>query len=269
MNLFEELLAALPDDLDSDTSSSSSIPSTCTHDGIIRTESGMYICTYCQHTVDPQLVDNKGWKDLFSNSKMCYSVRKSSHASIFDELDQSHLFSVRVMEQANTLFSLMSQMRQGMRGKSRKAIAFASIYYACNQNSFPVSIERLCTMLNVTRKQAICGIKFFTNYLPVEYKYLLDLHEDTCIMNDLFETMRSSEAEMDRVRDIYGKLSACSNVCSRSRIRSVIVAIMYLVRYEANNLMDRHDFYRQTCMSELTVQKIYVAIRHIVTELFE
>lgn len=242
---------------------------TCTHAQITYTN-GKYTCCMCDHEMDNVTMNSS--KDLFLQNTMCYSQRKQSHQCIFDDIIRSNdVFNTQTLEKANELYMRMYQQnasKKVFRGSMRKSIAYAALYYALNTSSAPSSqkksFDELCTLLSISTKQARKGMRYFTYLIPEDIKHILYVDDQSCIMNTLFGELKTTEDEQDLVRELYEYISTRSNICSRSRPRSVLVGLLYFVRIQHPTfIQNKQSFVRISKISELTIIKVYRSIQHI------
>jgi len=229
---------------------------------------GKHICTECSHEVENFMSEDKDWKDLFSNNKTFYSQRKSSYQSVFDNIVGSHLFDNMTIDSANLLFSKIydnSNPRKLKRGNSRKCVAFASIYYACIMHGHPYTMDELCNLLNVARKQATTGIKFFTFHIPDDMRHILKSEDDIYTLKQLMRDHHIPDSEQRMVEHLYSYIKLHTNICARSRSRSIILTILLIVYEFTQDIFDKKTYIDRVKMSELTISKIYKVVKEIIT----
>jgi transcription initiation factor TFIIIB Brf1 subunit/transcription initiation factor TFIIB len=212
--------------------------------------------------------DDKDWKDLFSSTKTFYSQRKSSYQSVFDNIVGSHLFDNLTIDSANLLFTKVydpKNPRKLKRGNSRKCVAFACMYYACIMHGHPYTMDELCTLLNVARKQATTGIKFFTFHIPDDMRYVLKSDDDIYTLKQLMRDHHIAESEQRMVEHLYSYIKLHTNICARSRSRSIILTILLIVFEFTQEVVDKKVYIDRVKMSELTIGKIYKVVKQIIT----
>lgn len=215
----------------------------CVHTDTI-TERGVIVCTQCGQEVEHRLTTNAEFKQV-----RCAPRRERS--GIYQDIESMGLSNLTI-DIANDLFMRISSNQRIFRGRSRRAVIFASVYYASWKSDTPYTPDELMKVMNISRRQALNGLKRFVFAIPESLKYLLTIvHTDDLVLDNILDKLQPSPDHEQYIRRVYSAIKSDTNMFSRSRPKTIISSILFVLlkqlgSYDQSVITKRYVLHRIT-----------------------
>ena len=227
---------------------------TCEHEVV--DENGTLVCSICYEEVGYATIEIP---HATNNSR--YFMRKTKCKTIFKDIDMLGI-NKQVKCIANDIYNDTCDGKVH-RGKFRKAIMFASIYYAYITLDNCQSCDTLLIELNIKRKDALKGLKYVNERLPKKS----DMRNRYINTKDLIEEyltyFHMKQETIDGIMSIYWNIKTTSDLMNRSRPHSVAAGIIWYWISNNDIPITIRDFTKKINLSELTIHKVIKEIKRI------
>ena len=229
----------------------------CKHDVI--DENGTLVCSICYEEIG-----HANMEVSQTVNKSRYFIRKAKCKTIFKDIDLLCI-NKQVKCIANDIYNDTCEGKVH-RGKFRKAIMFASIYYAYITLDNCQSCDTLLVELNIKKKDALKGLKYVNERLPKKS----DMRNRYINTKDLIEEyltyFHMKQETIDGIMQIYHNIDSNSDLMNRSRPHSVAAGIIWYWISSNDVPITIKDFTKKINLSELTVHKVIKEIKRIQKE---
>lgn len=188
------------------------------------TDRGIITCSDCGEELESVLSNSSEFK-----LQRCSIYHEKS--GIYKELEKYNINNITI-DIANELFMKISNghNKKIFRGRSRKAIMYATVYYASWKSNHPISPDELMVIMNISRKQALNGLKRFAFTIPPELKYILTIvHTDDLVLDTVLQQIQLIPHHEAHVRRVYQHMKKNSVLFSKSRPRTIVSCILYVL----------------------------------------
>lgn len=248
--------------LDSYLSKSSS--DDCEH--TIVSENGLLLCKFCAKIIGKEIdhrPDNKFYSSHDNKrhgNTGRYQERKVISTCIrLDDVANLNI-SNKVISKADEIYRVAAN-EQIFRGKTRRSLIFACVYYAYISSGNKQPYENLRKLFGLSVQAARTGVKSlwiatvqYPEYTKVPSDPNLDL-----ITEVLTKINKYSVDNVNYILDMYyTKIQNRTEELSRPRVDSVIVSLIYYwVLHEKLEIVDIKKFAELVEISKETIKKIY------------
>ncbi len=258
---YNKVILSLEPDFDSIKSipSTSTIDSICSHEDVAY-ENNVTLCLECGVEVSKDVFLGNEYKYLSNDDTRRIDPHRINNKKLDDKnifKDVEHMnFNEPIILQANKMYVQVTNF-QTYRGKTRKAIIFACIYYSFKLNNITQSYDSLLKMFDISRKISLKGLKFVKlNTTKENNIHGTQLTVENIII-DIMNKFNSNEKQQNEVIELYTKIKNKSSKINRSRPASIGSSVIYYWLSKKNNIhISLKDFSDKVDLSELTISKI-------------
>lgn len=229
----------------------------CEHD--IVEENGALVCSLCYEEVGYATMEL-----ATAVNKSRYFMRKTRCKTIFKDIDLLCV-SKQVKCIANDIYNEACEGKVH-RGKFRKAIMFASIYYAYITLDNCQSCDTLLTELNIKRKDALKGLKYVNERLPKKSDMRNRCINTKDLIDEYLTYFHMKQETKEGIASIYYNIEKNSDLMNRSRPHSIAAGIIWYWISNNDATITIRDFTKKINLSELTIQKVIKEIKRIQEE---
>jgi transcription initiation factor TFIIIB Brf1 subunit/transcription initiation factor TFIIB len=230
----------------------------CKHVNVINDKSVLI----CQSCGEEQFLDAPQKGDYIrTNESNHFCVRKPKEKSIYSDIQNVDM-SDHIKDIANEIYNEVCKEKVH-RGTRRKAIIFASVFYAYKTTNDPQSCETLIRLFNIKRKDALKGLKFvndnITKHAFSRSVYITPEH----LVCEFLDKFMVSDTKKDEIISLYRKIKNKSTTLNRSRPQSVASGVIWYWIQTHNTPIGIKDFIKKVDLSELTVLKMAKEVARI------
>lgn len=233
----------------------------CSHTNTVR-EGSFLNCSDCGLEIQNIFNYEQTWKsclnDIIKNGG--YSIRKQDDKSIFKDVE-GFGFEEKIIEVANELYCMVTELKN-YRGSYRKAIIFATLFYAIKMdksNTLTINEGSIKNIFGLDKKTIIKGIKLINlslpKYIPVKTNYVTE-HD---LLVEYIDKWGPDNKEMveREVMILLQSIKNRSSLINRSRPQSVICSLLYY--YLTKTLyvtIPIEEYAKKIDLSSMTIQKL-------------
>ena len=242
----------------------------CTHSNTTD-NSGIIVCTDCGEEIEKTVLHDKEWR-YYGQSDTKYASdpnrcqpRKIDEKNIFKDVEGLG-FNDKVLDIANKIYV---QVTGGKihRGKSRKAIIFACVFYTFKRLKNPLACESLIEIFNLDRKTGLRGLKHVNLNISKEEHVNDTVHiTPVNLIEDIMNKFSATPEQKLEVINLYSQIHNKSSKINRSRPRSVAAGLIYYWMELNNKNILLKDFIQFVKLSELTVDRLAKEIKDILSQ---
>lgn len=221
---------------------------------------GIISCIDCSEELKKRMLHEKEWRYYGQSDTRSYTdpnrvqVRKSEERNIYKDVENLG-FSEKIISQANQIYVQVTN-GQIYRGKSRKAIVFACIFYAYKLSGKPQAHEKLINIFQLNRKTGLKGLKHVNLNAPKDSKIHTTYITPVNLIEDIMDKFSASNDQKLKVSDLYKKIKNRSSKLNRARPQSVAAGLTFYWICSNDIEISLKDFTKKVNLSELTISKI-------------
>lgn len=241
----------------------------CQHPDCIQ-QKNVIFCLSCGKNIQRIYNQEKDWK--YSQTR-AVTEEKNIHKDIVD-LN----LSIDIFTKTNFLYMLATSPFI-YRGKARKGIISACIFYAYMSIHKPQIFSKITNILHIDRKDGLKGLKFVSSVIPQKIQTLeepvvaaySDLFyiqvEPLIFIDEYMYNLQAREEDVEEVRDLYKRLTELSTTkLERNRPQSVASGLIYFWILRTGRKITLKHFAKSIALSELTITKIEKIIRELLVQ---
>lgn len=223
------------------------------------------LCVKCGEEVNKQELVSQEWVNHSTPGKITGDRSRVVRRPVYNKNIHSELQDMgipdHIITKANELFKEATH-ENIKRGKRRKSILFACVYFAINLEIGPFPPNHLFKIFRIHKKLGLRGIKDVTLGVSKDSPiFSIDIdpfHYISYFMNG----MRASLSEIDSVKSVYDKIVGKCDIFKRSRPMSIAAGlIFYWLKVVKLSDVTVKTFSKQIEVSELTINKIYRVVK--------
>ena len=261
--LFDQLFSSL----DGNSSEKESISDECPH--LNTTEcSGNISCIDCGEEIDKTVMHDKEWR-YYGHADTKYSsdpnrcqLRKVDEKTIFKDVEGLG-FNDKILDAANKIYM---QVTGGKihRGKSRKAIIFACVFYTFKELQMQKSCDSLIGVFNLDKKTGLKGIKYVNLHISKDH-IANNVHITPAnLVEEIMTKFDATDEQKLEVSDLYKQVRNKSSKINRARPKSVAAGLIYYWISINKKNISLKEFIKTVNLSELTVIRLSKEIEEII-----
>jgi transcription initiation factor TFIIIB Brf1 subunit/transcription initiation factor TFIIB len=241
-----------------------SVEEPCAHLEFIQ-QKNIIFCLHCGKNMQRIYNQEKDWKHSQTRAV-------SDEKNIFKDIINLNL-STDIFTKTNCLYMLATSPFI-YRGKARKGIISACIFYAYMSIHKPQIFSKITDILRIERKDGLKGLKFVSSTIPRKIQELdtpdtrpfSDLFhvqvEPTIFIDEYMYNLKARDADVEEVRILYRQLvELATTKLDRNRPQSVASGLIYYWILKSGKKITLKYFAKSIALSELTITKIEKVIR--------
>lgn len=209
-----------------------------------------HVCVECgrESFVDQLLYNSEIYNDY--RAQRCI-IKVTPLKTIYAEL-QFMPFSERTKSMANRIYVQVCG-NDIHRGDFRRAIVFASVFYAYKLDKTPQSCEQLMSLFQLTKKCAQRGLKFVNQNLPNGSPLLLMSTSAADMVREFMHALNATDVVLDEVMVLFLRIEADMRNYKPHALASGL--ILYHVCL-TGRCLDAHQFLNVVRTSEIMVVRV-------------
>lgn len=229
----------------------------CLHENTI-SEKGCSICIDCGIEMEQKILHNKEWRYYGQSDTKHVTDPNRVHAR---KKDERHIYgdvenlgiSEKIICIANRLY-INSTKGSIYRGKTRRALVFACVFYAHKILKKPISYEKLLAIFGLDSKAALQGIKM----ISIKAKGMIQIAYITPanLIAEVMDKFSAKESHKNEVISLYDEIKNRSSKLNRARPQSVAAGIVYYWICLTKRGLTIEEFLAKINLSQMTVLKI-------------
>lgn len=231
----------------------------CIHVNVTET-SGIVLCVDCGEEIEKTIIHDQEWRyygqadTKYSSDPNRCQLRKIDDKNIFKDIEVLG-FNDKVVDIANKIYI---QVTNGKihRGKSRKAIVFACVFYTFKILGTPRECESLIHIFNLDRKTGLRGLKHVNLNISKEHVSTNVYITPVNLIEDIMTKFSATPDQKLEVTNLYIQIKNKSSKINRSRPRSVAAGLIYYWMSLNKKDISLKDFIQVVNLSELTVVRL-------------
>ena len=204
----------------------------CTHEDTFL-ERGSLVCGGCGESISKKIECNKEWRwygsgdSKHSSDPNRVQKRKEEFRTIHVDV-KGMGFSDKIIRGANDIYM---ETTKGLiyRGDSRKSIIFGCFFHAFKLTGKPQNQEKLISVIGITKKCALRGLKFINlnapKNSPIRTSYITPVN----FISDIMDRFDATKRQHKEVKALYKKIKNKSSILNRSRPQSVAAGLIYFL----------------------------------------
>jgi transcription initiation factor TFIIIB Brf1 subunit/transcription initiation factor TFIIB len=221
-------------------------------------EKDIEICEDCGQELT---LNSEGNSIKFVSDIHNIQARKDHDRTIFNDVASLN-FGEDIVNRANDIYTKVTG-NQIYRGKTRRSIIFACVFYSFTQTDRPQTYEKLLKLFGITKKIGSKGIKLVNLQSPKDI--LKKKNITPCIIiTELMTKFNANDKQIKEVLDLYEKIKNRSTELNRCRPQSMANALVYYWLTEKGTTdLTLSKFLENIELSEMTINKIIKIIKNI------
>jgi transcription initiation factor TFIIIB Brf1 subunit/transcription initiation factor TFIIB len=226
----------------------------CLHLSTIK-KGGISVCENCHAEVET-FSHEQEWRfysDQSHNPNRCHP-RKDASKNIYGDVDGFD-FPQSIVTKANEIYFTHTKGFT-KRGKNRRSIILACVFYAYKHSGKPRNIEQLQQIFELSKKRVSRGMKDVSITIrqnSLDKPTYITPYE---LIPDIMKKFNAKSNHIEEVQIMYSNVRNKSSLIKRSKPKSVASSIAYYYIRKTGRNITIKEFTEKVILSELTIDKL-------------
>jgi transcription initiation factor TFIIIB Brf1 subunit/transcription initiation factor TFIIB len=247
----------------------------CLHENEV-TENNVRVCMNCGEVLNSVINFNREWYSECTKNNDGKSINRTHSRQVYEKSifkDVEHMkFTTKIENIANNIFYQIDNDKI-KRGRKRKSVIFGCIYNSYKimdkvrgtydeTNSFDIcaSFENLLQIFDITKKQALKGIRLVTISIPKDSQARQVYVTPKYLISEYMQKFNATDKQILEVYDLYKQIENKSTILNGARPKSICSGLIYYYILKTNRKIPLKTFKKTVNLSELTILKYSIEI---------